>query len=268
MQRQRMLSFAAIRVVVFSDIDGTMTAPGFSLEETLRTLADCTAAGVGIVPVTSKTYAELTDWWHHPGILPCGVYETGFGIAVHARAPWHSVIARTVPRHGYTCRSTLGDWTVFEHTVPYTPEILRLELQARGVIVRFLREIPLDEFVRLSGLSTEAARRAYQRRGPEPFQIIRGSPDTVDVYARERGASFSMGKLLGIIATYHKGTAVRALVDAWRHVRPDIPFYAVGDAPSDTYMAVEGVTFHRVRDPEEWNTWMRALLRDRRSTVH
>jgi len=245
-----------VRAIVFSDIDGTMTAPDFPWEATLETLRACEAHGVGIVAVTSKTLDEMAAWRNLPAFLPCFAYESGWGIAVPADGPYSPTWRAAVRRRGYQFAGESEGLALYEW--PRRPEAadLRRAAEATGVRLRRLPEIPPETFARRSGLPPEAVERAYRRRGPTPFVVEAGSPKALAAWARTQGWYLLRGKLLFTLTPVHKGHAVAALYPGLRRVWPRAAFWAVGDTASDRRMARRGIPFVRVDHPRAWRRWI------------
>ncbi len=245
-----------MRVIVFSDIDGTMTAPDFPWEATLETLRACEVHGVGIVAVTSKTLDEMRAWRHLPAFLPCFAYESGWGVAVPSDGPYAPAWRAAVQRRGYPFAGESDGLALYEW--PQRPEEadLRRAATATGVRIRLLSEIPSGTFARRSGLLPEVVERAYRRRGPPPFVIEAGSPKALAAWARARGWYLVGGKLLFTLTPVHKGHAVEALYPGLRRTWPQAAFWAVGDTASDRRMARRGIPFVRVDHPRAWRRWI------------
>jgi phosphoglycolate phosphatase-like HAD superfamily hydrolase len=252
-----------MRVIVFSDIDGTMTSPDFPWEATLDTLRACEAYGIGIVAVTSKTLDEMAVWRHLPAFLPCFAYESGWGIAVPSDEPYGPAWGAFVRRWGYRFVGESDGLTLYEWPQRPDPEDLRRAVEATGVRIRLLPEIPPATLACWSGLSSEAVQRAYRRRGPLPFVIEAGSWRTLAAWARTRGWYLLRGKLLTTLTPVHKGHAVGALYPGLRRTWPRAAFWAVGDTASDRRMARRGVPFVGVDHPRTWRRWMQRLFRSK-----
>ncbi len=249
-----------MKVIVFSDIDGTMTAPDFPWEATLETLRACQAHGVGIVAVTSKTLDEMMAWWRLPALLPCFAYESGWGIAVGSDSPYGSLWGKAVRRRGYREAGVFEGLVLYEWPERPDEADLRRAAEATGVGIRPLAEIPPETLARQSGLPLEAVERAYRRRGPPPFQVEAGSPRALAAWARARGWYLVGGKLLWTLTPVHKGHAVEALYRGLRRGWPQAAFWAVGDTASDRWMGRRGVPFVGVDHPEAWRRWVQNVM--------
>lgn len=207
------------RFALFSDLDGTLIdfhsyQPTDEARAALRALE---AAGVAVVPVSSKTAAEVAPLMAELGLTGPAVTEGG--AVVLGESGRQSLIGP--PRAALL-------------------EVLR-EMQRLALPVRGMSQMTVEEVCSRTGLTAAAAARAMQRSGSEPFVAL-GELGTRELElmretAGAHGAEIARGgrfwHLLG--AGVDKGTAVAALCDSWPAGRPEATA-AVGDAWNDLPM--------------------------------
>lgn len=205
--------------MLFTDLDGTLLdfityRPS---PEAAAALVALQRRGVAVVPVSSKTAAEVKPLMAELGLHGPAVTEGGAVI----------LDVKGIEQLIGLPREALG-------------EVLRL-LQARSLPLRGMSEMSAEDVSRLTGLTTAAAVRAMSRSGSEPFVTLRDLTPaelaTLEEGAREHGAATSRGgrfwHLLGEGAD--KGTAVDVLLEEWPGGRPTASA-AVGDAWNDLPM--------------------------------
>jgi mannosyl-3-phosphoglycerate phosphatase len=205
--------------VLFTDLDGTLLdfmtyRPSF---EAAAALVALQRKGVAVVPVSSKTAAEVKPLMAELGLSGPAVTEGGAVILDAAGAEKLVGLPRETLRR-----------------------VLHL-LQAVSLPLRGMSEMSAEDVSSLTGLTAAAAERAMSRSGSEPFVILRDLTPaelaTLEKRAKEHGAATSRGgrfwHLLG--EGTDKGTAVQVLLEGWPGGRPTASA-AVGDAWNDLPM--------------------------------
>lgn len=213
-------------LVLFTDLDGTLLdhhdyrpGPALAAVERLR------ARGVAVVPVTSKTGAELAPLVRELGLRDGWVAENG------AQIQW--------PGHE---RPTV-------HGVPYDQvrQGLAAAAAAAEVTVRGFGDMTNDEVSELTGLEPAAARAARSRGYTESFVVLRGDVGALLRELQRRGLrAVRGGRFLTAMGRHDKGTAVRAILAR----RLPATSWAVGDAPNDAPMLAAVDRPYQVRRPD------------------
>ncbi len=208
----------AARGVVYSDLDGTLVdsktfEPGPGVEAMIEELA---GSRVLVIPVTSKTAAEVMRLGDRLPLAPLAIVEGGAVLMIGGKDP-------ELAGPG---RSSLVE---------------KLEqLQREGWPITGVSQMDVDTVCQVSGLDRTGALRAMDRLGSEPFVINEG--EHVDAAAlslriKELGATTVRGDrfwhLLG--AGIGKGTAVGKLEDQFPGLKT-IPRAGIGDAWNDVPM--------------------------------
>lgn len=202
--------------MIFTDLDGTLLdARTYSFEPARPALRRLAAAGIPVIPVTSKTFAEVRPLAEVLGLAGPVVLESGGGIARRAGRSWRL--------------EGLGAGTkVLRKAVP----VIELQTGARLLLYSAMR---IDEAAAASGLTGVDLSRSMQRRFGEPFLLERGSLRDVQEAAEALGFRVRSGArfhhLCGPTGT---GDAVKRVCDEIAASLGERPFVvALGDAPMD-----------------------------------
>jgi len=222
--------------VIFTDLDGTLLdfrtyRPS---PRAVALLRDLTKLGILVIPVSSKTAAEVRPLMAELGLVGPAVVEGGPVI----------VLEEGSEKVTGPCRA---DLIAVLH-----------QLRDRGWAVRGMSEMSVEEVMELTGLGDAAARRAMTRSASEPF-VLTGEPSGFEEgnlveAAAELGASVARGgrfrHLLG--RGIDKGAGVREVLAVITAVE-GIKIAAIGDAWNDLPMLEEvdlGFLLGNVVEPE------------------
>jgi mannosyl-3-phosphoglycerate phosphatase len=202
---------------LFTDLDGTLLdfetyLPSRQAESAIRRLGVC---GVAVVPVSSKTAAEVLPLMGEIGLDGPAVTEGG-GVIIDRDGAEHPM--------GLQRKDLIA---VLDR------------LRERGVPVRGMSEMDVDEVVGRTGLASDAARRAMTRHASEPFVVSdpEASPATaaMDQIAARFGAAVIRGGRFWPLVGAGVDKAV-GLREALRLLGTNGPTAAVGDAWNDLPM--------------------------------
>jgi mannosyl-3-phosphoglycerate phosphatase len=210
--------------VLFTDLDGTLLdhhdyrpRPARNALEGLR------AGGVVVVPVTSKTAAELAPLRRELELRDGWVAENGAQIHVPGATP-----------------TVVG--------VPYrrVRAGLAAAASAVGATVRGFGDMTDDEVGELTGLTPAAAAMARAREHSECFVLLRGDAVALGRALGRHGLRMTQGgRFLTAMGRHDKGTAVRAFL-----AQCSAQSWAVGDAPNDAPMLATVEHPYLVRRPD------------------
>lgn len=198
--------------IVFTDLDGTLLdARDFTCDAAMPAIERLRAAGIPLVPVTSKTAAELIPLAERLGIDGPAIVESGGAIAA---------------RDG-------GSWVITPLGVPadeIRARVPRIE-ERSGAKLRLFSAMDDAEASKRSGLRGDALRRARQRQFDEPFVVVEGDAGRVARVAEEFGLIVRDGaRFHHFCGPVTKGDAVCRLLATYQP-RPKV--IALGDAPMD-----------------------------------
>lgn len=198
--------------IVLTDLDGTLLdADDFSFEAALPAIERLRAARIPIVPVTSKTVAELVPLATRLGLSGPAIVESGGAIASLEE----------------------GSWVVTPLGVPIEQIRARVPaIEARSEArLSLFSSMDESEAERSSGLGGVALERARQRQFDEPFILLEGELARVARAAEAHGLVVREGaRFHHLCGPVTKGEAVCRLLATWAE-RPRV--IALGDAPMD-----------------------------------
>ncbi|MGK2858569.1 MAG: HAD-IIB family hydrolase, partial [Thermoanaerobaculia bacterium] len=163
--------------IVFTDLDGTLLdSEDFGFAAAMPAIERLRAAGIPLVPVTSKTAAEIIPLAEQLGITGPAIVESG----------------------GAITSLEGGSWVVTPLGVP----VEQIRARVPGIEARCNAKLSLfskmseEEAARTSGLHGAALQRARQRQFDEPFVLLEGelasvarAAESVGLVVRE-GARF------------------------------------------------------------------------------
>lgn len=213
--------------VLFTDLDGTLLdhhdyRPGPALAA-LRALRD---AGVAVVPVTSKTAAEVRPLARRLGLADGWAVENGGALA------WPDGECLAVGRPYGHVRAGLAE-----------------AARDAGATVRGFGDMDSGEVARLTGLDPPAVAAARRRELSETFLLLDGDlPALLHELSRRDLQAVQGGRFLTVSGRHDKGTAVRAFLS-----RAPAESWGVGDAGNDAPMLAAVDHPHQVRRAD--GTW-------------
>ncbi|MGD1904888.1 MAG: HAD-IIB family hydrolase [Leptolyngbyaceae cyanobacterium] len=221
--------------ILFTDLDGTLlNGESYDYQAALTVLDRLKQAGIPVIPVTSKTRAEVETLIQTVGITDPFVVENGSAIFI--------------PRD--TCPFALpegeddGPYRVVALGVAYVMARagLRVLAQEIGRPLKGFGDFSVEQIQGLTGLSETDAKQAKAREFTEPFM----TPKNVAVEKlTEAAASIGFRVVVGdrfshlIAGSAGKGVAVRQLVDHYRPTFPEgetITTVGLGNSPNDIDM--------------------------------
>lgn len=204
-------------VMVFTDLDGTLLDhDSYSFEAALPALEALAAARIPVVPVTSKTLAELEPLMAALSLSGAAIAENGAVIKL---------------ADGRIDRATTRQEIMA--VVAALPDEVRRAM-------RCFSDMSVADIAAATGLSPDAAALAAQREASEPF-LWRGAttPEdaglrSLDTAVEEAGFCLTQGgRFHHIIPPRDKADAI-ALLLAEQNPRPVV--WALGDGPNDIAM--------------------------------
>lgn len=200
--------------LVFTDLDGTLLDHDtYDWSPARPALEALGKAGISVIPISSKTLAELEPLCKSLGLEGPKIAETGAVISYPGEAP-------KIEPPGYAeIRSTL----------------LGLRARSRWKFKGF-GDMEVAEVSRITGLRAEEAARAVQRLATEPI-LWQDSEESLNrfVEALESGGLCVQrgGRFLHVTGSIDKGRALRAVA---ARLSPKAKTIALGDSPNDRAM--------------------------------
>jgi len=228
------MSRAAPRMVIFTDLDGTLLdGDTYECGEALPALRRCRDANVPVVFCSSKTRAEIEELRHAVGSEDPFISENGGGVFI-PRGHFLFPLDLPVERQGVA-----GSYFVIELGGRYGVLTAALDELSRGlgVSVRAFHRMTPEEISIETGLSQRGAQLAAAREYDEPFTFAGASePDRRRFLeaAEARGLRWTHGgRFYHLLAHAGKQPAVAALTALYRRWSPAVLTAGLGDSAND-----------------------------------
>jgi mannosyl-3-phosphoglycerate phosphatase len=200
------------RYLLFTDLDGCLLdSDTYSFEEDRPALDALRAIHIPVIPVSSKTRAEMEPLrqcldHHDPFIV-----ENGAAVFVP-----HETF--DVPLERSRRRSS---YHVIEFGTPYAllRDVLKQIEEVVGTPLPGFGDLSLDEIMQATGLTRDGARRAKLREYDEPF-LLDGPPALIEEVCRQivvRGLQWTKGgRFFHLTGANDKGRAAETLLRCYR----------------------------------------------------
>ncbi len=225
-------------LLIFTDLDGTLLhGENYGYGAAIPTLSHLKGLGIPVIPVTSKTRAEVVTLLADLELHGPFVVENGS--------------AAFVPRQGTGFPVPPGEedgpYRVVQWGVAYVMARAGLKAIAQelGRPLKGFGDLSVEQVQQLTGLGTVAAQRAKQREFSEPFLTPKNvSAAQLTAAVEELGFQVVVGDRFShlIGAEAGKGVAVQALTALYRAtLPPQTPLVTVGlgNSPNDLAMLTQ-----------------------------
>lgn len=222
-------------LILFTDLDGTLlNGESYDYAAALPVLETLKQQGVPVIPVTSKTRAEVVTLIQQIGLTDPFVVENGSAIYI--------------PRE--TCPFALpegedeGPYRVVALGVAYVMARAGLKAIAQelGRPLKGFGDLSVEQVQQLTGLSADEAHEAKMREFTEPFLTPKNTPPAqLTAAVEEMGFKVVVGDRFShlIGGQAGKGLAVHQLVDLYQPTFPadeQIVTVGLGNSPNDLDM--------------------------------
>jgi len=218
-------------IIIFTDLDGTLLDhKTYGVRPALPAIDLLVRRGLPIVPVSSKTAAEIRRWIRLLTLEGPFICENGCGIVIpanrFAKMPDGAVLRE-------------GEWTIPLGTGINEMTLALKELsEAVGFTYRTFDQMSIEELSTLTGLAGEELDQSLIREYDLPF-LIHGDCDEefIGKTAAEKGFYFTRGgRFYHLTGGCNKGEAVRILARLYREEIVDPLFVGIGDSFNDLPM--------------------------------
>ncbi|MDB9524495.1 HAD-IIB family hydrolase [Oscillatoria sp. CS-180] len=222
-------------LILFTDLDGTLLHPqSYDYDAALPVIERMKQRGIPVIPVTSKTRAEVETLIQQIGLTDPFVVENGSAIYI--------------PRD--TCPYPLpegdddGPYRVVPLGVSYVMARAGLKAIAQdlGRPLKGFGDLSIEQVQQLTGLNPEAAHEAKMREFTEPFLTPKNTAsETLVAAAQGMGFNVVVGDRFShlIGAEAGKGIAVHTLVTLYEPILADggpLVSIGLGNSPNDLDM--------------------------------
>jgi len=221
------------QLLIFSDLDGTLLDhETYQWEEAGEALDLCRAYRIPVIPVSSKTRAEIEVIQNRLRLGGPFVSENGGGIFFP--------LERFSDPPGTDFAISDKYWKLSLGT-PYAELVDALKDLKRilGWTIRGFSDMTINEIMGLTGLNHQEARLASLREFDEPFIVPEGDldPRLLEKEILKKGLRLSLGgRFHHLHGKNDKGEAVDKISSWYRKTNPDIITVALGDSPNDFSM--------------------------------
>lgn len=203
--------------LVFTDLDGTLLDHNYDHAPAMPALRRLREEGVPVIPVSSRTLAELKEIRKRLNLKGPAIAENGAVIAYPGEEP-------QIAPPGY---HLLRDFLIDRRANPM------FETLGFG-------DMSLEEVMELTGLPREDTKRAMKRLASEPFLWQGGSSELAKFRAEIDAANLRLlegRRFMYLQGCTDKGTAMRlALLHLDKHGKEISRIIALGDSDNDREM--------------------------------
>ena len=219
------------RVLIFTDLDGTLLDSSYSFHEALPALDLTRERGIPLIICSSKTRTEIEHYRERLDNKHPFISENGGGIFLPEG--YFDLEPEIVERYVVT---TEEGYDMLRLGARYGDLRRALgKLRDKGFSVRGFGDMTVEEVAALTGLSPGEAGMAKKRDFDEPFVIDDNEGMTDELFSeiREMGFHFTRGAFHHILGNSDKGRAVEIVIKLYQNALGDVKSIALGDSPND-----------------------------------
>ncbi|MGB0562316.1 MAG: HAD-IIB family hydrolase [Spirulinaceae cyanobacterium] len=223
-------------LLLFTDLDGTLLGhQDYAYDAAVPVLTQLKALQIPVIPVTSKTLAEVAGLREAVGLTDPFIVENGGGVFIPAGDRNFPLVTETAHvQDGYHVIQLGLTYAQARQVLQQLAQRLETELLGFG-------DMTVAQVQEHTGLSAAAAKLAQTRDFSEPFVTPRAIPgDRIRAVVTELGHQVVVGDRFShlIGARSGKGRAVQLLVAAYQQAHPEAEIFTVGlgNSPNDLAM--------------------------------
>ncbi len=217
-------------VLIFTDLDGTLlNQDDYLYDEALPTIHKLQSAQIPIIPVTSKTQAEVASICSEIGLNDPFITENGSAIFMSKNEDRFNLPLMTTEDNRY-----------YYHLLGFNYESARIVLQQMSATLQTnligFGDLSVKEICQLTGLSVTEGERAKQRDFSEPFLTPKNIPaklllQTASLY----NCTVVVGDRFSHLISQNsgKGNAVKWLLNNYKLKRKKTITIGLGNTPND-----------------------------------
>ena len=229
-----------MKLIIFTDLDGTLLDSDYSFKEALPALKLIKDMLVPLVLCSSKTKMEIEHIRKKMTNSHPYISENGGGIFVPKGYFKFQISNLPAGRQGPKFQINEDDeYFVIKLGADYAELRNALdELREEGFDITGFGDMSIKEIVKLTGLKPADAKRARQRYFDEPFVFHAKSKDVANLKRRisAKGFNYTQGEFFHIMGDSDKGRAVNIIKRLYAKQYGKIVTVALGDSPNDIEM--------------------------------
>ncbi|TCS39995.1 HAD-IIB family hydrolase [Reinekea marinisedimentorum] len=234
--------------VVYTDLDGTLLDhDNYSYQAALPALERLNESGIPVVPVTSKTRAEIEPLCHELKLNAPFIVENGAAIFIPKVFCTEEACSELPQVDGYRVKSfapAIDFWNAL---------VVELEKALSGAFVA-MNQMSAQQLADMTSLSLPAAERALKREYSNPLQWL-GSDEQLqtlsDICAQKGVQVVKGGRFVHLLKNSDKGAALVWLnnyLSEFLEVS-DLESIALGDGENDIAMQLKADIAVQIRSP-------------------
>jgi len=219
-----------MKLIVFTDLDGTLLDSNYSYEHSLKAVNVLKERKIPIIFCSSKTRAEQEVYRKELGINDPFAVENGGAIFIpkgYFPFPLENI-------------KVGGEFLIIEmgtayHKIRYVIEAIQ---RATGIQFRGFGDMNVKEVAEVTGLNLELAKRAKMRQYSETIVLMDiEDPEAVLGRVKEKGLNWAYGRRhCTIMGENDKGRAVEILTKMYKRIWKGLKTVGIGDGLNDLPM--------------------------------
>ncbi|OGP14339.1 MAG: hypothetical protein A2052_09650 [Deltaproteobacteria bacterium GWA2_54_12] len=213
-----------MKPVIFTDLDGTLLDSKYSYRSALPVLKRIKDESIPLIPVTSKTRAEVERLRQRLGVNDPFITENGGGVFI----PF-GLFPFPVKGEESGSMNLIRLGSTYEELKSAIRDIRK----QTGFQITGFADMTPEEITWRTGLPPEDAPLAKVRDFDEPFFLDSGSIEKVRLLAESAGLTLTRGKILHLTGDNDKGRAVEILKTLYRALYGKAVFIGLGNAEND-----------------------------------
>jgi mannosyl-3-phosphoglycerate phosphatase len=240
------------KIVVYSDLDGTILDDNYSFKEVQPIIRKLQALKAAIVLNSSKTKAEIEYYRAKLAIIDPFISENGSAI----------YMPRKYFKATYKCTEETDQYNVIKLGTSYSTLRKKLETIKRiskAEIVGF-GDMSTKEIAKDTNLSIALAKLSQYREYDEAFRIINGRESDVLQAITTEGLCFTKGgRYYHLMGNTDKGKATQVLKEIYKKEFHKTLTIGIGDGPNDEPMLTQVDKPFLIKNNESLLVWKEIL---------
>jgi mannosyl-3-phosphoglycerate phosphatase len=221
------------KVIIFTDLDGTLLDSGYSYKKAAPALNLIMKKRIPLILCSSKTKSEIVFWRKKLRNIHPFISENGGGIFIPRK------YFKGGGQVSGVSGQVEGDYYLIKLGADYAGlrKVLS-ELRSEGFNVNGFGDMSIQQIADLTGLKNADAKRAIQRDFDEPF-LFKGNDKQIPKLKRRiraKGFNYTQGEFFHIMGDSDKGRAVEILKILYSGEFSKIVTVALGDSLNDLEM--------------------------------